>query len=67
MSISPMSGNSLPTMDSSYGAEVLSVSLAKRQQQMEGQAVLALLESAASVQQPAQPSARVGSNINVVV
>lgn len=67
MSISPMSSSTLPTMDSSQGAEILSVSLAKRQQEMEGQAVLALLESAAAVAPSTSANGRVGSNINIVV
>jgi hypothetical protein len=67
MSISAFSANSLPTMDASYGAEILSVSLAKRQQVMEGQAAIALLESAASVAPASSSNSRLGSNINITV
>ena len=41
-----ISGASLPTMNSSESAEVLSASLAKRQQQADGKAAIALIESA---------------------
>lgn len=54
-----------------YGQSVLIASLAKKQQEAQGQTALQLIESAAvSAPQPTQVSSsdeRVGSNINITV
>ena len=66
-----ISGASLPTMNSSESAEVLSASLAKRQQQADGKAAIALIESAVQTMQslpsPSKPTASLGNNIDVYV
>ncbi len=68
-----ISGGSLPVMsDSGQGAEIYSAALAKKRQQADGQAAIALIESAANVTRVAQsPSAGVtstlGNNINIHV
>ena len=67
-----VSGASLPSIDSSQGAQVYSASLAKSHQKLEGEAALALIKSAASSSQIVsnQPSASsvtatLGQNINI--
>ncbi|WP_100914180.1 hypothetical protein [Pseudoalteromonas spongiae] len=66
-----ISGASLPTMNSSESAEVLSASLAKRQQQVDGKAAIALIEAATQTMQslpsPSKPTASLGNNIDVYV
>ncbi len=68
-----ISGSTLPSMGASESAEVYSAALAKKQQQADGQAAIALIESAANVTQaaaqtPAQSvTANLGNNINVWV
>ncbi|MEO2268670.1 hypothetical protein [Pseudoalteromonas pernae] len=68
-----ISGGTLPAMSGSgQGAEIYSAALAKKRQQADGQAAIALIESAANVTRAAQsPSAGVtstlGNNINIHV
>ncbi|AOT09872.1 MULTISPECIES: hypothetical protein [Pseudoalteromonas] len=65
-----ISGSNLPAMSGAGpGGEVYSASLAKKQQQADGRAALALIESAgssAAAQTPAKSvTATLGNNINV--
>ncbi|BBN82949.1 hypothetical protein PSECIP111951_02048 [Pseudoalteromonas holothuriae] len=67
-----ISGNNLPVMSGAgQSGEVYSANLAKKQQQAEGKAALALIEAAgssAAAQSPAQSTtASLGNNINVYV
>ena len=68
-----ISASTLPAMASGgEGAEVYSAALSKKQQELEGQAALALIESAASVTQGAQSGAAavtptLGNHINIRV
>ncbi len=66
-----ISGSSLPTMNASESAEILSASLAKKQQQADGKAAIALLQSAAQTMQsmpsPSKPTASLGNNVDVYV
>ncbi len=64
-------GGSLPKMAATESAEVYSAALAKKQQSIEGQAALSLIESAVNtsqqVAQTPKPSASLGHNIDVYV
>jgi hypothetical protein len=66
-----ISGNNLPAMSGmGQSGEVYSASLAKKQQQADGKAALALIEAAGSTAQasPAKSTtASLGNNINVYV
>lgn len=67
-----ISGNNLPAMSGmGQSGEVYSASLAKKQQQADGRAALALIEAAGSTAQAQSPAksttASLGNNINVYV
>ncbi|WP_105253184.1 hypothetical protein [Pseudoalteromonas sp. T1lg75] len=68
-----ISGSTLPTMvTGGDGAEVYSAALAKKQQEIEGQAALALIESATSATQGVQSentgvTSTLGNHINIRV
>lgn len=67
-----ISGNNLPAMSGAGpSGEVYSASMAKKQQQADGKAALALIEAAgssASAQSPAKSTtATLGNNINTYV
>lgn len=66
-----ISGSSLPSMGASESAEVYSAALAKKRQQADGQAAIALIQSAAQATQslpsPSNPTASLGNNIDVYV
>ena len=67
-----ISGGNLPTMPGvGQGAEVLTAALAKKQQQADGAAALALIEGAtqsSSAQTPAKSvTASLGNNVNIYV
>jgi hypothetical protein len=66
-----VSGVSFSATNNTAGAEVLSAALAKRQQQVEGQAAIALIEATAQTMQslasPSMPTATLGNNINTYV
>jgi hypothetical protein len=66
-----VSGVSFSATNNTDGAEVLSAALAKRQQQVEGQAAIALIEATAQTMQslasPSMPTATLGNNINTYV
>ena len=69
-----ISGGGLPSIDNSQGSQVYSAALAKSHQKLEGEAALALIQSAASNSQIVsnQPSASsvtatLGQNINIRV
>lgn len=69
-----ISGGGLPSIDNSQGSQVYSAALAKSHQKLEGEAALALIQSAASSSQIVsnQPSASsvtatLGQNINIRV
>jgi len=69
-----ISGGGLSSIDNSQGAQVYSASLAKSHQKLEGEAALALIQSAVSSSQIVsnQPSASsvtatLGQNINIRV
>lgn len=64
MSLAPMSSAGSAAADAS--AEVLSASLAKKKQVMEGQSAMQLLNTAAQAG-PKPPSGASGHNVNVVV
>ncbi|GEM_PF-361895 len=72
-SVMNISGSSLPAMSTAdQGAEVYSAALAKKRQQADGQAALALIESAGNVTKAAQSpaastTATLGNNINIHV
>ncbi|MBU2968828.1 hypothetical protein KO527_05620 [Pseudoalteromonas sp. C2R02] len=69
-----ISSGGLPSIDNSQGSQVYSAALAKSHQKLEGEAALALIQSAASSSQIVsnQPSASsvtatLGQNINIRV
>jgi hypothetical protein len=66
-----ISGSSLPSMGASESAEVYSAALAKKRQQADGQAAIALIQSAAQATQslpsPSNPTASLGNNIDIYV
>jgi hypothetical protein len=69
-----ISGGGLSSIDNSQGSQVYSAALAKSHQKLEGEAALALIQSAASSSQIVsnQPSsssvtATLGQNINIRV
>ena len=69
-----ISGGGLPSIDNSQGSQVYSAALAKSHQKLEGEAALALIQSATSSSQIVsnQPSASsvtatLGQNINIRV
>ena len=67
-----ISGGSLPVMsDAGEGGKVVSAALAKKQQQVEGKAALALIDAAstnsAAQRQAQSTTATLGNNINVYV
>jgi hypothetical protein len=69
-----ISGGGLSSIDNSQGSQVYSAALAKSHQKLEGEAALALIQSAASSSQIVsnQPSASsvtatLGQNINIRV
>ena len=64
MSVSPMSAPSAPANVEPSG-EILAASMAKKQQQMEGQAAIQLLQTAGQVAPP--PSGSSGHNVNIMV
>ncbi|MDO2949459.1 hypothetical protein [Aeromonas simiae] len=57
------------SVSASYGQEAMVASLAKKQQEQQGQAALALLQSAAQSAPAPQPSSSgtLGSHINIKV
>ncbi|TLX46809.1 hypothetical protein C1E24_11125 [Pseudoalteromonas phenolica] len=68
-----ISGGSLPVMsDAGEGGQVVSAALAKKQQQVEGKAALALIDAASTgsaAQSPAQSTttATLGNHVNIYV
>jgi hypothetical protein len=66
-----ISGSSFPSMGASESAEVYSAALAKKRQQADGQAAIALIQSAAQATQslpsPSKPTASLGNNIDIYV
>ncbi|MFT5163577.1 MAG: hypothetical protein ACI9FJ_002173 [Alteromonadaceae bacterium] len=66
MSLAPLSSPSAPA-NADPGGEVISASLAKKQQVMEGKQAMQLLQTAGQVATPKPPSGASGHNVNVVV
>jgi beta-lactam-binding protein with PASTA domain len=66
MSLAPLSSPSV-TPNADPAGEVISASLAKKQQVMEGKAAVELLQSAGQVAAPKVPSGASGHNVNIVV
>ncbi|ALU43304.1 MULTISPECIES: hypothetical protein [Pseudoalteromonas] len=63
-----ISGSNLPAMSGTgQSGEVMSAQLAKKQQKADGQAALALIESAGNSAPAKSTTATMGNNINVYV